>query len=685
MTLLTPLTRFAVASPPWPEGTARTRAFGVAAAEAVGLAYPREFERALVEADLDPDLLYLAWELTALLGAGSAGERRAALLLVLAVLVALRLGHSCLPLGQAAGDRRVFFAHLIESLGASATDRVAVGRLVDAALAGEPHAASALIGPPAARRPLVLEADAAYVARSHAAESRLASAFASRPARSPAAVFDAALATAALADVTARPAIAAGVALPPSDEQQDLVMRMLSTSFLVVSGGPGSGKTSAVATLLRVLKRLGVDMAAVALAAPTGKAAHRLGQALRAHMAAIGPLPALDAQLAAALPEATTLHRLLGYHPGRGTFHFHERRPLPHSIVVVDESSMVDLLLMDALVRAIGSGSRLVLLGDADQIPSVDAGSVFRDLSAVPGLGVHLTRSFRMSPSHAAGRALLAVAAAIKDGDAAVLDPTPTGDARVTVCAHAEDVAFAGVELVEVTAGGRAGFLDRWFRERVAVSSALAARIDRPFVLAGVTVDESDRADLAAVMAHFDRARILCITRGAGRPTGAAAVNAAILRRVREASLGNGAAAVMSDGAGLAPGIPVVMQRNDYQHGLWNGDQGVVVRAVGLDGRPRLAAVFARGGDFVAFPIETLAGDLGLGFALTVHKAQGSEFDDVALLLPDEDLPLLSRQILYTALTRCRRAAVIVGTRAVFLAGLARTVERFSGLPARLA
>jgi exodeoxyribonuclease V alpha subunit len=156
------------------------------------------------------------------------------------------------------------------------------------------------------------------------------------------------------------------------------------------------------------------------------------------------------------------------------------------------------------------------------------------------------------------------------------------------------------------------------------------------------------------------------------------AVNAAMEDRWRAAGLGVGPR------QGRFPvGAPVIMQRNDYERDLWNGDCGVILAARHA-GAMSLQAVFARDGRFMSFPVETLVEDLQLGFALTVHKAQGSEFDAVAIILPEADMPLASRHILYTALTRARRSAVLVGQRRILFAALSRSAERMSGLGARL-
>jgi exodeoxyribonuclease V alpha subunit len=168
----------------------------------------------------------------------------------------------------------------------------------------------------------------------------------------------------------------------------------------------------------------------------------------------------------------------------------------------------------------------------------------------------------------------------------------------------------------------------------------------------------------------------LAVTREAGAATSAESLNEILARRADAAS--------GQPSGGLAPGTPVLMIRNDYDRGLFNGDLGVVVRAARASEGARLVAVFPRGAGLAAFPFEGLRDDLRVAYATTVHKAQGAELDDVALVLPERDLPLLSRELLYTALTRARRSAVVVGRADLLALAVGRPLVRASGLAARL-
>jgi exodeoxyribonuclease V alpha subunit len=426
------------------------------------------------------------------------------------------------------------------------------------------------------------------------------------------------------------------------------VRAALGRRFTVITGGPGTGKTTIVLALVRALVRLGLAPESVALAAPTGKAANRLDEALRQGLARL-PGEALP------LPAAETLHRRLGYSPHAGAFQFGPHNRLPHRAVIVDEGSMIDLFLMERLAGAVADDALLVVLGDADQLPSVEAGAVFRDLAP---LGLALTRSFRMDPTRAAGRRIFEVAQAVKRGE------PPRLEARERAAA----LAFDGAELVPD--GERAALLERWYAERICALPDFSALCEGEYRLGDEGFAAADAARLDVLARHQQSFRLLCLTRA--RPTGVEAANAWLHRRHHAGP------------APFAAGEPILMLRNDYERGLFNGDQGLVVRVRESGHAPRLMAAFPVAGRWAAWDLPSLRDTVELAYALTVHKAQGSEYDDVALLLPDAPIPLLSRELLYTALSRSRRALIICGSPSVLAAGVTRPLGRLSGVAARL-
>lgn len=667
-----------------PLGTARERFLrasdrgsGPAAAEPV---LPPELLRAAEGFELDNAVLYQAWELTRCAPGLDARGQRALLFLSVAALVNLKRGSTRLPLGSEGLE------DLLPKLDAAPEDLKAVRELLEQARTGAGPAAG-LIGAPGDYKPFVIDGGSLYLQRMRYFEDRLVESLRERMA-APATAFDEARAREALDEVMRVAPVMSGKPVALSDEQREAVLTALREPFTVVSGGPGTGKTSIVVSILRTLTRLGVPMERVALAAPTGKAANRMQEAIRKYLKGLGGEPAsADEALVEAPPEARTLHRLLGYVPSGDRFRHHANNPLSEEVVIVDEGSMVDLFLMCQLVRAVRPQARLVLLGDAEQLPSVDAGAVLRDLipsgeaEARRRCAVRLTKSFRMDPSDPAGRAVLTVANAINAGDVqrAMEGMVPR--------AKADELEYQKVELLAATSGTqREAFLADWYRRRVRPLDGFAELARRVFVYRG---DEEGFAEaesevLGRLFKHFESARLLCVTRGEARATGAAACNAWLHRTYAEdPEVG---LSIPLATASLLPGEPVLMQRNDYQRGLFNGDQGLILR-VSQPGEVshHFRAVFPTRGGFRPFSLDGLRPMLQHAFAMTVHKSQGSELDHVALMLPEDEMPLLTREVLYTGATRARRSVVFVGAPKILRVAIGNRMTRFSGIGERLA
>lgn len=618
---------------------------------------------------------FVTHELTRLVTGLDPSEREALRLVVLASLVALDRGSTRLPVTRAAF--RPHLRHLLEELGADAALVERVEALARAAERRDPRL-SPLIGALEDHRPLVLEGGFLYHQRSRRLEQRVAERLAARlgPLHPPG-TFDR-----IVADVDATPPRLGPRPQRLSAQQRRAVTAALEGGLSVISGGPGTGKTSIVVSILRALARRGdVPLDRVALAAPTGKAADRMRASVDDALRRVEQPALADLELLRGCPPARTLHRLLGYSPRLGRFRHQENNPLDVRFVVVDESSMIDLGLFERLLCALPDGCQLALLGDSDQLPSVDAGAVFRDLCDLGGArSVRLTRSYRMDPSDPAGRNVLTVARRVEAGDGpGCFEPTrrSKGDAaeRVTVRAAVEDLVLRGAELVPGRM--REALLRRWLAERVLSSPDHDARAGRWYRWTASGFEGEDARELSAICDHLDRSRVLCLTRR--RATGVEGVNAWFHARALERAPDGPAR-----GAALVPGEPVIVTRNDYERGLFNGDAGVVARTVDDRGDARLSVVFRSGGGFATHPLAALRPLVELAYAITVHKAQGSEYDDVALILPDGDPRVLTREVLYTAITRSRRSVTIVGDRETFERGVARRIERFSGLLDRL-
>jgi exodeoxyribonuclease V alpha subunit len=634
-----------------PTGTARERFLvqreGAAARPLDGVFYADDAEVR--------DAAYLGWEIARCAPALGRTERRAVAALAASTVAAARAGSTRVPT-----DRRL--AAALAAVGAESA-LPDVRALLERAGAGDPTV-SCVVGGPGDRTPLVLDGGWLYAERMRVLEERFSGRALDLVKRSRADQDARALTRALKAVAEGPPAL--------TDEQRRAVREALTAPLALVTGGPGTGKTTIVVALLRALAWVGVRVEDIAIAAPTGKAAQRLTEAIRKGLAAAAR--GLDeAALAANPPEPQTLHRLLAWSPATGRFARHENDPLPHKVVIVDEASMIDLGAMDRLLRALGKEARLVLLGDADQLPSVEAGAVFRDLCASLS-AARLTANLRVA-SDPSARRIVAAAAAVNAG---VMDASFT--AAVTTRRSVQALSLEGVEHLDAPwSEVRDALLDRWWRERVASLDDFASRVSRTFHLRDGAFDDGETAELRALYEHHARARILCATRSRHLPTGAEAIDDALLVRLP------GAARVRRwRSVPLAPGAPVLFERNDYERRLFNGDQGIAVRVDSGDGHgPRLTAVFPRDAGFAAFAVDTLA-DLVPAFAMTVHKAQGSELDHVALVLPEADMPLLTRELLYTAMTRARRSVLVVGSLDLLARTVSRGVDRHSGVAERL-
>ena len=411
-------------------------------------------------------------------------------------------------------------------------------------------------------------------------------------------------------------------------------------AFSIITGGPGTGKTTRVAKMLVDWARQGRGMR-VALAAPTGKAAARLTDSIRQR------LDAIERETGTRAPfpgEARTLHRLLGYHPQHDTFRFNATDPLDDDLVIVDEASMVDVLLLDALLRALKPGARLMLVGDHNQLASVDAGDVLgalcRSAFAEPdGSALRrsvdlLTHSWRFERHPAIGT----LAAAILAGDA---------------------------EHVLQTLGSDAQGEAQW-RAPAADTDALVAPLvpNLERCLAATTPGE--------LLDALDAFRILAPERE-GR-LGVSGINAAVERWL------------LTRGHSVKDHWyhrrPVLVTANDYTTGVFNGDIGVVWRD---DERGRAMVHFRANDGTIRGLAPTRLPACETAWAMTVHKWQGSEFDDVMVVVPDYESRVMSRELLYTAATRARQSVTLVGSHAAIRAAVLRTTGRTSGLEARMA
>lgn len=486
------------------------------------------------------------------------------------------------------------------------------------------------------------------------------------------------------------------------------------SAFSVITGGPGTGKTTTVVRLLGLLQTLHLRKQTaplrMRLAAPTGKAAARLSASIAKQIERLD----VTEDVRATIPqEVETLHRLLGARPDSRRFAHDRQHPLHIDALVIDEASMIDLEMMAAVLDALPPHAHLILLGDKDQLSSVEAGAVLGDLGRRAEQG-HYDRTMaswlqtasgddvsafiqadaqpldqhiamlRSSHRFGAASGIGRLAAAVNAGhavDVSALLNTRSSDIA-WIPAGVSDPSFASIMLdgdadrFETASSNDAPQGFQFYLEKL--------RGQRPAKDASNAAYRSWAQNVLDAFNHF---QVLCAVRHG--PSGTEKLNRDIAAKLL-------AAGRIETDRGWYEGRPVMMTRNDYSLGLMNGDVGITLRMRGPDGELRLYTVFpmTRESPFantedsdapVRCILPSRLPDVETVFAMTVHKSQGSEFEHTALILPEDGSAILTRELLYTGITRARRWLSLFGTQASIEQALAQRTRRYSGLAERLA
>ena len=588
-------------------------------------------------------------------------------------------GHSCLMLDALATDPAALMGWTgsdWQSLADAAGALPATARAWRAALAAAPQVWQ--VGELDYGQPLVLDGARLYLRRYWRDETLVAAAVGAR-------------ARAVRAVDTARvrhwlDILFASARRPePPDWQKAACAIALRAPLAIITGGPGTGKTYTVARLLALLFALAPDAGRqrIALAAPTGKAAARLKQAIDKALVELAekvgdalPLRALTERMG----PARTLHSLLGARPDTRAFAHHRGKLLDVDVLIVDEASMVHLEMMAALLDALPAGATLILLGDKDQLASVEAGAVLGDLchdaqagnysaatlayvaeasgevlgEAYAGEGGALAQqTVMLRHSRRFGGPIGQLALAVNGGDAARAEAllADGGDGALRWIAHA-----AQPQLVALAADGYRTYLDL-----VATPPAAGAAAD------------VHTAWVVAVLQQFDALRVLCAVREG--EWGVAGLNAAIALRLDALGL------VRPRGEWYV-GRPVMVTANDYGTGVFNGDIGITLDDPAQPGRLR---VYFAEGERVRSVLATRLRQVETAFAMTVHKSQGSEFRHTVLVLPKDGAGMVARELVYTGITRASERFTLVTPSGTGLAeAIVRRTERASGLREQL-
>jgi exodeoxyribonuclease V alpha subunit len=449
------------------------------------------------------------------------------------------------------------------------------------------------------------------------------------------------------------------------DWQMVAAVAALRRRLCIISGGPGTGKTRTVVVLLALLLEQNPALR-IALAAPTGKAAARLQESVKNARATLPCAPAIQDLLPT---EAGTIHRLLGTVPDSAYFRHDAANPLPFDVIVVDEASMVDLALMAKLVSAIPPSARLILLGDKDQLASVEAGAVLADLC---------NGASRRAYSPAFAKELKEMTGLILPADAVSGQAAGLADCIVELRRNYRFGEQSEIHrLSQAVNAGDAEAVVKSLREAGENSAAPVVwrqlpapsqlkQFLKPLALSRFK-EFLQSPDPAEALRAFARFRILCALRHG--PYGVEQLNAVVEDILAEAGW------IRPDGRFYA-GRPVMIVRNDYNLKLFNGDIGVLRR----NAAGELRAYFAGPDQALREVMPLRLPEHETAFALTVHKSQGSEFERVLLMLPREDSLVLSRELVYTGLTRASRAVALWSSLEILTAAVRRNIRRRSGL-----
>ncbi len=408
------------------------------------------------------------------------------------------------------------------------------------------------------------------------------------------------------------------------DWQREAAKMALTQAFAIVTGGPGTGKTTTVVKILALLQQLSSQPLHIALAAPTGKAAMRLQESIGQSKQSLNCEEAVKQLIP---EEVTTLHRLLGSKPPPSPYFKHNvDNPLPYDVIVIDEASMVDLALMSKLVDALKQNARLILLGDKDQLASVESGAVLADLTST--LKSH---TIELLKSHRFGGIIKALALAVNQQQGV----------------KAWELLKTGEEIISLLENN----IINYITER-----------QQPFLTLVL-----QQADFRDIYSAFNKFQVLCSNRNGNN--GVHEINYLVEKKL-----------------GLSGhwynGKPIMITENNVATQLYNGDIGLCLRDKTQQGK--LMVYFLSADNSIKKILPSRLPRHETVFAMTIHKSQGSEFEEVLIALPDSLNPVLTKELIYTGITRAKKTVKIAAKKEIFIRSVAQKVVRYGGLIAKI-
>lgn len=458
---------------------------------------------------------------------------------------------------------------------------------------------------------------------------------------------------------------------PLHESQVKAIQMALQNSFSIISGGPGTGKTTVIFSILRALLQNNIPLSQIALAAPTGRASGRLNESLLAGLQKLKSKNANDLILETSLTQekwsSKTIHRLLNYSLAQNTFLYNENHLLPYSVLIVDEVSMIDLFLMQNLFKALRSDCKIIFLGDKNQLPSVEAGSILSDLTPKSqntenNFFIELKKSFR-SQKH------------ILDLADALNNSKNTNIESISYNTFNSQNAYASNSFLIESKDSKNEWdkvLSHW------QELSLHKNGSTDFLELLEAAEQKDSKELLdspkllqEILSYLNYTKILCLVKkglkGSEYTNDYLALNFQKLRKVK-----NNLYRFSKDN--FFSGLPILILENNYQKNLFNGDIGILIE----DKKQNLNAYFESTGSLKSYPIEILPA-FDKAYCITVHKSQGSEYDNILLPLPNNPQnPLLNKQILYTAVTRAKNSVYIYAENTIFKQAVSKTFQRHS-------